>query len=753
MVKISRTIPYNFVKRQIINAMKYSRLVKQTKTMINGLKWPKGSTQEWVDAANSIKNMTSTEIILRSLSKKALVNKLFRNESKQTRYLNRTYDDIINSYNRKIKRSHTKKLTKTFVNIKDVYEPYPFTTKVTKLKGNKVVKTEFTHDVPYYEQVFVNMNNLQEVQDMLVKIVNKHNNPVFDETKLKILWRLTIIFHSKRRFSTPFTSNKPVLASMLVKDQDKSLYNAVKKYKKETDLQIKYVVVSNILYSKVMGNASRSNVQASNKWHVVNPNSRTNCVYQSIVSCKFWKKYPILLDRDLGNKKRITSAKRFKKRVKPINNNLVDDETIQKICEYIKQDIKLYDNVFKLIKVFKPIKYKAIKETYELQRTSQHCLALIQKKDILKRIPDYKFPELKKKISTITNESDKIINKKKSFQKYNYKVASWDIETSLNSKNEHIPYACAIGWYNYEYSEPIEEEYEGWINIKDEKNPKRNKKDKDGKLVRKWGIKKRMIKKKLSKELQEQQFWGLDCVEQFIKFLSDNGKIFKGFTLYAHNGGKYDIPLIVDRVLVRSKLFQILGKECIELNNAWIGFGIMSIADNSFKIKFKDSYKLLPGSLDKLTKDLKVKHQKLTETVKHSDITLENYMTFPAIKRYLTHDVFGLLEVIEDFGDGVWNDLKIDITKCFTGASLSKKNYFKNYYDRYKAPIYSLSDKNDKFIRDSYFGGRVECFKMIKTTENKTYYYDFTSLYPDLGRKPLPYGKPMIHKMRKNIFD
>jgi hypothetical protein len=143
---------------------------------------------------------------------------------------------------------------------------------------------------------------------------------------------------------------------------------------------------------------------------------------------------------------------------------------------------------------------------------------------------------------------------------------------------------------------------------------------------------------------------------------------------------------------------------------------------------------------------LNVKHKKLDENISHEDITLINYNTFPQLKKYLTHDVFGLLEVIQEFGTKVFNDLGIDITKCFTGASLSKKNFFKNYYDNSK-PIYKLSDDNDKFIRDGYFGGRVECFKMGLI--NKAYYYDFTSLYPDVGRKYLPYGEPEVVKLNK----
>ena len=69
--------------------------------------------------------------------------------------------------------------------------------------------------------------------------------------------------------------------------------------------------------------------------------------------------------------------------------------------------------------------------------------------------------------------------------------------------------------------------------------------------------------------------------------------------------------------------------------------------------------------------------------------------------------------------------------------------YFNKYYDVYKYPIYTLSDDEDKYIRRSYFGGRNEIFQFGEITdENKFYYYDFTSLYPAMMLKSLPYDEP-----------
>ena len=238
---------------------------------------------------------------------------------------------------------------------------------------------------------------------------------------------------------------------------------------------------------------------------------------------------------------------------------------------------------------------------------------------------------------------------------------------------------------------------------------------------------------------------------------------FDGYTAYAHNGGKYDLPMVMREALFAYKKFKILDS-AIELNNAWIKMDITSVRTRQ-KICFKDSLRLFgPGSaLGKLCKDLKVKHQKLTETVSHDEITIQNWTTFPALDNYLKNDCLGLLEVVDSFARSVWGRTQfstyikekmgwikktggINITDCNTGASLSKKTFFNCYYNAKLHPVYTMTDENDAFIRDYYFGGRVEIFKKIGvvTESSKFYYYDFTSLYPAMAKKDLPFGQPTV---------
>ena len=85
----------------------------------------------------------------------------------------------------------------------------------------------------------------------------------------------------------------------------------------------------------------------------------------------------------------------------------------------------------------------------------------------------------------------------------------------------------------------------------------------------------------------------------------------------------------------------------------------------------------------------------------------------------------------------------INLSTCVTGANFTKKVFFANYYSERYYPIYTLNASCEKFIRDFYYGGRVEIFFQGKVVdESKFYYYDFTSLYPWAGTKDLPYGLP-----------
>jgi len=583
--------------------------------------------------------------------------------------------------------------------------------------GNETVT--YKHQIPEIINLDVEPSNLNEIKRVLTQLCNIHKP--FREP-----WQLVVEDTTRGAGNGYFSTSYDIArVSDTVRDM---ITRHLGPYARGSDsgqdistFTIRKVHVRRfIINASAMGSSHRSFTAANKKWVIVNPKSDINCLYQALaVSKNFITNTLLIQPTEDGHQARVKAGKNLKYLVKPSNDNYADDQQVRECCDYLRKPINLYDNQFKLIKTFtpkKPIKRIRGVKCYDIQRSNNHAIALIRRADILKFIPNLDishFGTLDSDINALglgasevavlkaeeeeekkEEEEAKPIKKRKFYHKYNEKIATFDIETSPTKTGKHTPYACAFAW---------------------------------------WGD---------NKKAEHIQFWGLKCLQEMTDWIYANISKFRNYTLYAHNGGKYDVPLMIERAFIDSKNFIIEGRGCLELNNAWIGFTLRDIRNRKNKIFFKDSYRLLPKSLASLCEDMKVEHQKLTETVNHSDITLINYNTFPQLKDYLRNDVLGLLEVLDKFGREVFKSTKLDITKCFTGASLSKKNFFKNYYNPKKYPVYTLTDAQDDFIRSGYFGGRVECFDLGEL--GKLYYYDFTSLYPAVGRRAIPYGKPEL---------
>jgi hypothetical protein len=184
-------------------------------------------------------------------------------------------------------------------------------------------------------------------------------------------------------------------------------------------------------------------------------------------------------------------------------------------------------------------------------------------------------------------------------------------------------------------------------------------------------------------------------------------------------------------------------RDVIELNGRVISF---KITDGNHEITLRDSLCIFANQgLGDLTKEFDVEHKKLDELVDknmHKQITYDNFNDYKdKVEPYLFNDCHGLLEVILKFGTEVYADTGINLSEVFTGATLAKKQLYKNYYNSFTNPIYFLSKQKDAFIRSTYYGGRNECF-CLGSFKGKYYYYDFTSLYPAVGRRYLPYNEP-----------
>jgi hypothetical protein len=165
--------------------------------------------------------------------------------------------------------------------------------------------------------------------------------------------------------------------------------------------------------------------------------------------------------------------------------------------------------------------------------------------------------------------------------------------------------------------------------------------------------------------------------------------------LYAHNGAKYDMALLTN-VLFKRRDIQIDMDSFIELNG-----GILSITiknQHGIEFTFRDSMKLLDGSLAQLCKQLKPKYAKLTDhKFKFDDLTAENIHEVELkteIREYLKHDCLSLCQIMIDFRIQLMENHRIeqDVCDCFTSSTLAKKLYFEKYYHRY------TNKKTDRYI-------------------------------------------------------
>ena len=276
-------------------------------------------------------------------------------------------------------------------------------------------------------------------------------------------------------------------------------------------------------------------------------------------------------------------------------------------------------------------------------------------------------------------------------------------------------------------------------------------------------------------------FRGVDCIGQWLDVLAgkknsskdkETGEVIEGDpvsnVIYYHNGQGYDFYLLRNRLLTHDG-FDIMGHKEICNGSSMISFSVKS--KNGVEYKFRDSYLLLQCALGKLTKDLDVKHKKLKETVNFDEInehfdtkgftneTIEKlYELYPAVEKYLEHDVLGLLEVVQKIGE-IAISRGVDITACPTLTSLSKRIFTVNHLGKQR--ISNLTDAQDKYVKTGLFPGSSEVVekeyrdcswilggncdaKYIGKIKSPVYMYDVTSLYPSvcmhdsIGRGLLP---------------
>jgi hypothetical protein len=226
-----------------------------------------------------------------------------------------------------------------------------------------------------------------------------------------------------------------------------------------------------------------------------------------------------------------------------------------------------------------------------------------------------------------------------------------------------------------------------------------------------------------------------DCVKEFVdKYMTHS---YRGYVFYAHFGSIFDFPIILNELNKRDfNIYPIMkGSKIIK----------MIISDKfNHRWYFCDSSALLGFSLDDLTKTFNVEYKKLHVVEKNESYDRNLYKLYlkdpDTVIEYLEHDCIGLYEVLDKFKKEILNiggDLGLTI------ASTSLKTFTRSYQ---KKPFFMCSKTMNDELRNAYFGGRTEIFRMIAPVKDDYYYYyDINSLYPFVMKKyPYPISRPIV---------
>jgi len=176
-----------------------------------------------------------------------------------------------------------------------------------------------------------------------------------------------------------------------------------------------------------------------------------------------------------------------------------------------------------------------------------------------------------------------------------------------------------------------------------------------------------------------------------------------GYTLYAHNLGRFDSVFFIKACILLDD---------IEITPKWKDNKILSITikNNTNKCKFKllDSIQLINGSLDKLCKSFDIVHKKgifphnfinkdrlfyigdTPDLHYFKNMKITEYNKFKSSNwnlkseslKYLESDVLGLLEVMLKFNDKIYNLYSLNITNYVTAAKLAVGIYTSNFISK-----------------------------------------------------------------------
>jgi hypothetical protein len=246
-------------------------------------------------------------------------------------------------------------------------------------------------------------------------------------------------------------------------------------------------------------------------------------------------------------------------------------------------------------------------------------------------------------------------------------------------------------------------------------------------------------------------FYGPNCVKEFVTQLFIIGGEAKRkrqnweLTLWAHNGGKFDMFLVLEELAKhKNSSFEnitVVGGSIIYLKY------IIYLDKSKFVVCFKDSYHILKCSLRKAAQLFQTPIQKGELNYRALDTWESAEKHKREVIKYLNADLISLYQVLQKYDRYTRAEFSHSVLNSSTISTYSMKTFryvLGEFYDITRTPLFSVKGELDTFIRESFFGGCVEMWQRGEIKEEASY-MDFTSLYPFVMTKfPIPIGAPVV---------
>lgn len=212
--------------------------------------------------------------------------------------------------------------------------------------------------------------------------------------------------------------------------------------------------------------------------------------------------------------------------------------------------------------------------------------------------------------------------------------------------------------------------------------------------------------------------------DDLIEFLPEKSQV------WFHNGGRFDAVNALHYI-----------HEKMDWTASIAGSTIVRLEINPKKIIFSDSASLFQSSLDETAKAFcKTFHKKVIAKKFIRDMGNYKKNHYDEYIEYLKYDCLALYESLEKLSSILKENFGLNFPSL-TVASQAFKVFKTNFLER---EIYTPTDKEDKFLRGGYYGGRVQYIgdgDLIEGLYRNCSMIDVNSMYPNVMQQDYPIGE------------